>query len=201
MLLRLSPFARLFLVVGALVGGGFLLYAATTPYLAARALGRADEAVSWGRFDEALDALERAQKLTPRDARVWRKTGEVQELIYAWRAAPDATRDAAPDVAPDVAVGAVAAYTRALALNPQDAALYGDLGQAQAAQGHLAEAQTAFEAALARDPHNAALLYALGRLLEQSGRPNEAASLYKRALAVRDDARIAARLEALEARK
>ncbi len=190
MLLRLSPPVRLLLVVGALVGGGFLLYTLTTPYLAARALGRADEAVSWGRFGAALDALERAQRLTPRGARVWQKTGEVQELIYAWRGAPDAT--------PDAAVGAVAAYTRALALNPQDATLYGDLGRAQAAQGHLDEAQAAFEEALARDPHNASLLYALGRLLEQSNRQNEAASFYKRALDVREDARIEARLEALE---
>ena len=123
---------RLLLAFGALAGGGGLLYYAATPFVAARALVRAQEAVGWGRFDEALTHLERARALTPGDARVWREAGAVQELVYGWRGAPEA------------AAGAVAAYTRAAKLNPQDATLYRDLGRAWAAQGRVSEARTAF---------------------------------------------------------
>ena len=181
--MRLRLPLRLLLIGGALAGGGGLYFAAT-PYMAARALVRAQGAVSWGRFDEALTHLERARALTPGDARVWREAGAVQELVYSWRGAPEA------------AAGAVAAYTGAAKLNPQDATLYRDLGRAWAAQGRVSEARAAFEAALARDPYNVAYLYALGRLLEDTAQ-GEAASFYERALAVRDDARIKARLEAL----
>ncbi len=177
---------RLLLVGGALAGGGFLFYYVTTPYLAARERVRAQQAVSWGRFDEALTHLGRAQRLTPGDARVWREAGEVQRLVYGWRGTPEA------------AAGAVAAYMQALELNPQDATLHSGLGRAWEAQGRFNEAQAAFEEALALDPHNMPYLYALGRLFEEAGRRDEAASLYERALAVRDDARVEARLEALE---
>ena len=182
--MRLRLPLRLLLALGALAGGGGLLYHVTTSYLAARALMRAQGAVGWGRFDEALAHSERARALTPGDARVWRETGALRELVYGWRGAPEA------------AAGAVAAYARAAKLNPQDATLYSDLGRAWAAQGRVDEARAAFEAALARDPHNVAYLYALGRLLEDAGRA-EAASFYERALAVREDARVNARLEAL----
>ena len=123
---------RLLLAFGALVGGGGLLYFVATPFVAARALVRAQGAVGWGRFDEALTHLERARALTPGDARVWRETGALQELVYGWRGAPEA------------AAGAVAAYARAAKLNPRDAALHSDLGRAWAAQGRVSEAQAAF---------------------------------------------------------
>ncbi|MDX2005670.1 MAG: tetratricopeptide repeat protein [Meiothermus sp.] len=122
-----------------------------------------------GRYDEALSLLEAALKLQPQNPDLWEAKGRVNMLMSSFR---PARREA-------LRADSVAAYRRAIALDPLNARR----------MGHLVEAHLRFdqpEAALAllrrayrRDPNNAGLYYFEGLALQRLGRLEEARSAYQ----------------------
>src|SRR5262249_33685666 len=77
--------------------------------------------------------------------------------------------------------------TRAVALDPRDAASQNDLGLVLIARGNAREAATAFRAAIAVDPGIADVYCNLATILTQLGEPDEAARSVRRALELAPD--------------
>jgi Flp pilus assembly protein TadD len=76
---------------------------------------------------------------------------------------------------------------RALALNPRDATVLGNLGLALQSTGELADSAVCLERAIALHAEYAEALTNLGNLRLAQGRPNEAIELHRRALAAKPD--------------
>jgi tetratricopeptide (TPR) repeat protein len=79
---------------------------------------------------------------------------------------------------------AVEMFTRAVDLNPKDAAAHCNLGVAFQSQHRLADALCSFEQALAIAPDNPEMQYNAGNVLYGLGRRHEALARYDRALAL-----------------
>jgi serine/threonine-protein kinase len=79
---------------------------------------------------------------------------------------------------------AVAAYRRAIALKPEDAAAHYNLGNVQYQQGRFDEAVTAYQQAIALKPDLALAHMNLGSALAMLGRPGEAVAASQRATAL-----------------
>jgi len=88
------------------------------------------------------------------------------------------------DVDPQHWHEAVAAYERALALDPDYADAYCNLGAVRYNQDSRAAARRAFEACLARVPDHVEANFNLANVLEEAGEDERALALYRRALAV-----------------
>lgn len=94
----------------------------------------------------------------------------------------------------------VAAFTAALAIDPNDAATLAELGWAAYLAGDLASAQRHTERAIAGDASDrtrGAALYNLGRILEDRGERDGAAAAYRRSLQLRPNDVVQGRLAAL----
>ena len=78
---------------------------------------------------------------------------------------------------------AAEAYKKALALKPDDAALYNQLGNVYGAEGKIPEATEALTKAAQLDPQMAAkAYYNLGANLVNTGKSDEAADFFKKAI-------------------
>jgi tetratricopeptide (TPR) repeat protein len=80
--------------------------------------------------------------------------------------------------------GAMAAYRRALELDPDLADAHLNLGRLLHEAGNLAAAERHYRQALAVDPDDALAAYNLGVALQDQHRPREAVAAYKQALAL-----------------
>jgi tetratricopeptide (TPR) repeat protein len=70
--------------------------------------------------------------------------------------------------------GAIAAHTRAVSLNPNDATAWHEFGITMLRRGLLAEAESRFRRALSIEPNRAASLAMLGDVMLRRNRPSEA---------------------------
>jgi tetratricopeptide (TPR) repeat protein len=86
------------------------------------------------------------------------------------------------DLEPDAPGEALAAYGKALELEPAHAAAHLNLGRLLQAQGDLAAAEGHYRQALASAEHAALAAFNLGTVLEDRGRRDEALSAYRSAL-------------------
>jgi tetratricopeptide (TPR) repeat protein len=112
--------------------------------------------------DGSLSVIERTQADAPESAEAWFEEGSAMES--------------------EDAEVAIAAYERAIALDPAftDAAV--NLGSLLHEQGRHAKAERVYRAALASKATHPLLHYNLGVLLEDMGRKREAAAAYEKAL-------------------
>jgi tetratricopeptide (TPR) repeat protein len=78
--------------------------------------------------------------------------------------------------------GAIACFHKAIALDPKDAGLHGNLGTALAYKGEVDEAIACFQKAIALDPKFAHAHYNLGNALSRKGKVDEAIASYKTAI-------------------
>ena len=81
---------------------------------------------------------------------------------------------------------ALAAYRRALELDPEHADAHLNLGRLLHEDGKLPEAEAHYRAAAAADPEGARALYNLGVVLEDQGREAEAIAAYRNSLSLDD---------------
>ena len=171
------------LVIGVFLLGGVLAAYSVASYRASSLRASAQALLPQAKYDAAVEALERARSLTPRDASLSRELGKTHLLQYAFRSNHV------------YANAAVEALQVAVELNPMDSRNANELGWTLMTVGRLPEAESAFAKALELDPYNVHNLYSLGRLYEHQGEPLAAAYLYERALHVREDPEVRARLE------
>jgi tetratricopeptide (TPR) repeat protein len=94
--------------------------------------------------------------------------------------------DMALDLEAVAAESAVAAYRRAIELDPGHADALVNLGRLLHEQGELGEAETHYRAAATADPEGARARYNLGVVLEDQGRDEDAMGAYRDALRVDD---------------
>jgi Flp pilus assembly protein TadD len=78
--------------------------------------------------------------------------------------------------------GALAAFRRALLLNPADSDMHNNLGIVYISQGKFEPAIGAFKLALKADPNNAEAYNQLGNAYAKLGRGNDAIAAYREAL-------------------
>jgi tetratricopeptide (TPR) repeat protein len=78
----------------------------------------------------------------------------------------------------------MAAYRRALELDPDLADAHLNLGRLLHEAGHLAAAESHYRQALAIEPEDALAAYNLGVALQDQQRPREAAAAYRHAIAL-----------------
>jgi tetratricopeptide (TPR) repeat protein len=156
-------------------------------YRAHRLLGASEDHISWGRLEEARDALLRAATLTPLDAELCEALGNIERARTRWRGDP-ATRDRA-----------LAAYATATALNARDGSLFAGYAEALIGAERYAAAHEALSGALERDPNNAAYHALRGRLAEAEGQPEAALAAYRRAQTIKPNSQLEALIAALSA--
>ena len=97
-------------------------------------------------------------------------------------ASADDWYDAALDLETSTLDEAVAAYRRALELDPEHPDAHLNLGRLLHEEGKLPEAEAHYRAAAAADPEGGRPQYNLGVVLEDQGREAEAIAAYRRAL-------------------
>jgi tetratricopeptide (TPR) repeat protein len=83
--------------------------------------------------------------------------------------------------------GAITAFTRAVAANPNDSAAHNDLARAYAEQNQTEKALAEWRAALRIDPRDADAYAGLGQILLDTGRPDEAVTALERAMTLGPD--------------
>jgi tetratricopeptide (TPR) repeat protein len=83
--------------------------------------------------------------------------------------------------------GAITAFTRAVDVNPNDAAAHRDLARAYAEQDRTDQALTEWRAALRIDPQDADAHRAIGQIFLDTGRPDEAVTALRRAMTLGPD--------------
>ena len=148
----------------------------------------AAEHQEWGRLEAAGAALQRALRLTPHDAELYRTLGDLEAARFRWRKDPAAQE------------AALAAYATAAALNPLDGRLYAAYAEELLRAGRFGAAHAALALAFGRDPNNALYSTLRGRLAEAEGNIEGAVNAYRRAETIQPDAERGARLEELLSR-
>lgn len=124
---------------------------------------------------EVLDDLQQAQaavvacrqavKLAPQNARAWFFLGYVEQE---------------PELK-------IAAFQKAIALDPKSAIPYNELGNALRGQKKLDEAIAAYQKAIALDPKSAVTYYNLGSALRGQNKLDEAIAAFRKALSLPDN--------------
>jgi len=159
-------------------------------------LGDARAAFALGRASDALGLLQRALRLDPMRAELWRERARVEWTIGSENAAPSC-RTALERDPDDVhawnllgqllratdAVAAEQAWRRALELDPQSAEALFHLANRLRESGDAEQAIDLYRRALERSPGHAGLLNNLGLALEALGRAEEGEECYRRILA------------------
>ena len=82
---------------------------------------------------------------------------------------------------------AIEAYDKSLAIKPNNADAYGNMGVTLQKQGKLEEAIEAYKRAIAINPSYANVYNNMGNALKEQGKPEEAIEAYKKALAIEPD--------------
>lgn len=125
-------------------------------------------------YATAEQHFQKAGEIDPAQIAIWAALGDAE---YQWGMSQPATqRNATLDKAAE-------AYKKALALKPDDAALYNQLGNVYGAEGKIPEATEALTKAAQLDPQMAAkAYYNLGANLVNTGKSDEAADFFKKAI-------------------
>lgn len=125
-------------------------------------------------FATAEQNFQKAGEMDPSQIAVWSSLGETES---AWAKKQPATENKA------TYQKAADAYKKALALKPDDAALYNQLGNVYGAMGSIPEATEALTKAAQLDPQMAAkAYYNLGANLVNTGKSDQAADFFKKAI-------------------
>ncbi|MGH8809263.1 MAG: tetratricopeptide repeat protein, partial [Noviherbaspirillum sp.] len=155
-----------------------------------------------GRFDEAIEHLQKAISLNPNFAQahsdlgiVFARQGDMNRAAASFRqslALKPNFADAHSHLGSALKLQgkldeAEACYREALALMPDFAEAHGHLGSVLKEQGRLDDAVTCYRKALALRPDFAEAHNDLGLVYAHQGKPDEAASCYRKALALRPD--------------
>jgi tetratricopeptide (TPR) repeat protein len=157
--------------------------------------GRAEALLASGQRDAAIGAFEAALAAEPSLGDLRRridalKLDRFQDRIAAAKKAADAGRlDEARD-----------AYVAAIALSPDLAFLYRDLGLVEVRRKDLAAAERSLQKAAALDPADARALTALADVLEERGNVEGATAALERAYALEPSAALKQRLDRLRER-
>ena len=151
-----------------------------------------------GRYDEALELLQRHRRLFPGDPQVVADIGRCLSALRRYAAAEPVLRQAlegldTAETRYDLALvldrsgrldEAVAEYERALDRNPNHVDTLNNLGVALARQGRLGLATRRFERVVAVDPDHADAQVNLGALLLAQGAPEAARRAFEAALEI-----------------
>ncbi len=187
-MVNLSPSARVALACLSLCLSGLLFMPNLRTFQAHRLQRAAEEHQLWGRLGAAQASLERALELTPLDAALYRKLGDLGRVRLRWRSGA-AVQDET-----------VAAYATATALNPLDGELFADYAEALLGAQRYEAAHRALTEAFRRDPNNANFHTLRGRLAEAEGDLTGALNAYRHAETIKPSRERQAHIEVLEAR-
>jgi predicted O-linked N-acetylglucosamine transferase (SPINDLY family) len=155
-----------------------------------------------GKFNDAVNALQKAAELLPNDAEAHYNLGNILKDLKQLNEAAASYRRALK-ITPNIDGGhnnlgnvlrdlgqlkeAAASYRRALAINPKSAGIHNNLGNVLRELGKFDDALESCHRALAISPDFADAHYNLGNILNDLKRPDEAAASYRRALAIKPD--------------
>src|SRR5258706_1262651 len=140
------------------------------------AFNRGREAIAAGQWDAAVEALQKGAELDANQHVVFANLGDA--YIGRAKTKTAAERDA------DIEKG-IAAYQKALELNPDDASYHNNYGLALAQGKKFTEAQAELNKAAQLDPTQAGkFYYNLGALLTNAGQSEPATVAFKKAIEV-----------------
>lgn len=125
-------------------------------------------------YATAEQHFQKAGELDPSQIAVWTSLGDTEAALAKTQPATQnkATYDKAAE-----------AYKKALAIKPDDAGIYNQLGNVYGAEGKIPEATEALTKAAQLDPTMAAkAYYNLGANLVNTGKSDEAATFFKKAI-------------------
>jgi len=145
-----------------------------------------------GRADEAAESLDRAAKLDPKNIDILYHRGQAHLLVSrdsysrmfkedpaSWRVRQVLAQSAAAAESHDEAI---AEYSEAIKLVPNQPGLHEELGTQYRIVGRLDEAEAAFRRELELDPHNVLATYKLGVLEVEKNQPTEGIKLIETAI-------------------
>jgi tetratricopeptide (TPR) repeat protein len=126
-------------------------------------------------YDQAIESFNKAGDLDPAQLAVWSHLAEAYMGLAGTKTGPDH----------DAAVGkALEAYTKALALKPDDASIHNNYGLALAKAGKFPDALGELEKAAQLEPANACkYYYNAGALLTNAGQVDPAIDTFKKGIA------------------
>ncbi len=140
-----------------------------------KAQGESDEAAKGTDFQTAIDNFKKAGDLDATQEAVWAGLGDAYYGLGQTQKGDDRTKSFD---------GALDAYKKALAINPNEAALYNQLGNIYGAEKKIPEATEALNKAAQLDPAMAAKAnFNMGANLVNSGNSDQAADFFKKAIA------------------
>jgi len=138
------------------------------------AQGDADKVKKATDFQTAIDNFQKAGQLDDKQEAVWAGLGDAYYGLGGTQTGDERTKsyDAAID-----------AYKKVLAINPNEAAIYNQMGNIYGAEKKMPEATDALTKAAQLDPQMAAkAYYNMGANLVNSGNPDQAADFFKKAI-------------------
>ncbi len=125
-------------------------------------------------YQAAIDAFTKGSQLDANQVVFWAGLGDAYYGLAQTQTGDDRTKSLD---------GAADAYKKAVALKPDEAGLYNQLGNVYGAERKIPEATEALNKAAQLDPTMAAkAYYNLGANLVNSGHPDEAADFFKKAI-------------------
>ncbi len=136
--------------------------------------GDADKAKKATDFQTAIDNFQKASQLDDKQEAVWAGLGDAYYGMGGTQTGDDRTKsfDAAID-----------AYKKVLAINPNEAAIYNQMGNIYGAEKKMPEATEALTKAAQLDPQMAAkAYYNMGANLVNGGNSEQAADFFKKAI-------------------
>jgi tetratricopeptide (TPR) repeat protein len=125
-------------------------------------------------FQTAIDNFQKASQLDDKQEAVWAGLGDAYYGLGQTQTGDE--RNKSFDAAID-------AYKKVLTINPNEAAIYNQMGNIYGAEKKMPEATEALTKAAQLDPQMAAkAYYNMGANLVNSGNPNDAADFFKKAI-------------------
>jgi tetratricopeptide (TPR) repeat protein len=162
-----------------------------------RILKGASDLFDLGRYEEVLEALDKAIELNPNDALAWTNRGKVLRNLGRYNEALEAL-DKAIELNPNDALAwnnrgaalhnlgrydeTLEAYDKAIELNPNYALARTNRGAILHSLGRYDEALESFDKAIELDPNYTDAWYNLGLALSDLGRSDEALDAYDKAI-------------------
>jgi len=135
----------------------------------------ADKAKKGTDYQTAVDNFNKAGELDPTQVAVWDGLGEAYTGLADTQTADDRTKSYDQ---------AIAAYNKGLAIKPDDAAVYNQIGNIYGSEKKIPEATQSLTKAAQLDPSMAPKAYFnLGATLVNNGNTDQAAEFFKKAIA------------------
>jgi tetratricopeptide (TPR) repeat protein len=149
------------------------------------------------KWQEAVDAANKAIELDPNDAAAWGNLGAALVQLKKWDAAIAACRKAVEldrkNANAHWGLGsalfnqkkwgeAAAAFREVTELNPKDATAHSNLGAALREQRKLDEAVAAYRKVIELDPKNSSAYFWLGKTLESQGKLDETVACFRKSV-------------------